>query len=189
MASVLPGAHLPSSIRDGDERYTTFHLRAFHSCFVLDSANCSQFAVLDKGTTAKLSALHDLDSVRFEAVVDRSEITKRRTKSTTKIRVFPLSVNILGPESLSKEVARLLGAASGYLQHPMTVPRGVKYQNPQFFRFKGDDVNMDDFVGTVGNVSSAVTEYARIMESLGEVSFDNDFELPPCNGLTTPLKR
>ncbi|KAL2121758.1 hypothetical protein VTJ04DRAFT_2213 [Mycothermus thermophilus] len=189
MASVLSGAHLPSSIRDGDERYTTFHLRAFNSCFVLDSANCSQFAVLDNDTTAKLSALHDLDSVRFEGVVDRSEITKRRTKSTTKIQVFPLSVNILGPESLSKEVARLLGAASGYLQHPMTVPRGVKYQNPQFFRFKGDDVNMDDFVGTVGNVSSAVTEYARIMESLGEVSFDNDFELPPCNGLTTPLKR
>src|SRR6516225_8593886 len=102
MASILPHAKFPDDVRDGDRGCLTFHVRRFEGCFVLDSRSGSQFAVLDNDTTSKLAVLADLAAVRVEAVVDFAEITKRRKKKKSNFGIFSVSINILGPASLSK---------------------------------------------------------------------------------------
>jgi hypothetical protein len=192
MASVLPGAEFPDETRNGDRKYLTFHVRGHEKCFVLDSSSGSQFAVLDNNTTSRLAVLADLAAVRLEAVVDFAEMAKRRKKRKTNFGIFSVSINLLGPGSLSTEVATRLGTVSGYLQHPKTVAEGIEYQNPQFLRFQDDNSQMQNLVGIVGNLHLArrarvADELDRILESLAEAS--SDYELPPCDGLMTPLKR
>ncbi|KAK4096483.1 hypothetical protein N658DRAFT_569839 [Parathielavia hyrcaniae] len=106
--------------------------------------------------------------------------------------IFSVSINVLGPASLSSEVATRLGSVSGYLQHPKKLAEGIEYQNPQFLRFQGDNTQMQHLVGIVGNLPLALRarasdELDRIMETLANVSCD--YELPPCDELNTTLKR
>ena len=158
---------------------------------MLDTRSAPQFAVLDTSTTSKLAVLADLMDIRLEGVLDSAEVLKRRTKQKTKRKTFALSINILGPASLSGEVGTRLGKVSGYLQHPKTVAEGIEYQNPQFLRFAEDSPHMQQFVGITSQSplvlrSRAADELEKILGSLADVS--SGYELDPCEGLVSPLK-
>jgi hypothetical protein len=121
MASAVPGADVPVEIRKVDQGYVGFHVRRHEiGCFVIESSNGLQFAVLDTDTTSKLALLADLQAVRLEAVLNSAEIAKRRKNKKTGFGIFSVSINILGPASLSKEVATRLGSATGYLVSPFS---------------------------------------------------------------------
>ncbi|KAL2271350.1 hypothetical protein VTJ83DRAFT_721 [Remersonia thermophila] len=193
MASLLSDADFPSSMRVSTERFATFHVRKHNECFVLDSTNRPQFGVLDNSTTRMLTAVANLEAVRLEAVVECAQALKRPKKATARTKIFRLSINILGPAFLSNELATRLGHVDGYLQHPMTVPQGIRYENPQYFRSRSDRSGMDHLVGTSGKSSmTLITQpadtFSKMMEDLSEVSCNERYKVPPCEGLITPLQ-
>jgi tryptophan synthase beta subunit len=61
-----------------------------------------------------------------------SDLRKVTKKSKTK-----LSINILGPESLSENVAATLDENKVFLQHPYALEAGVDYINPHFYQPAG----------------------------------------------------
>ena len=51
--------------------------------------------------------------------------------------VFPISINIYGPEKDAQEIGRRLSKAHTYLQHPILSDSDIPYDNPHFYVVPG----------------------------------------------------
>ncbi|KAF5004201.1 hypothetical protein FDECE_9283 [Fusarium decemcellulare] len=158
--------------------------------FTLRSGRDEEFAILDTRSISRLAALNNVPSIQFEALVAVNEFSKRRRHGAKRKKSFPISINILGPQDTSSEVATRLSKVSGFLHHPKSLEMGIQYSNPQYFRLPGDDLDMNDFVGLGCSLSRArkakvSEEISEILESLTAVEADH-LSLP--EGLLSQLK-
>lgn len=159
---------------------------------MLSSDTGTELAILDTQTASKLSALGNISTVRFAAIVQSNILTKRQKRSNPGLQVFSLSINILGVKSAADAVSRQLSKLSAYLQHPESLQIGIEYHNPQFLTFGDENINMNELIGMGNNYhwnskNKISEEIGNIFESLGNVTVGKSSL--PFEGLTSILKR
>ncbi|KAI0161065.1 hypothetical protein GGR52DRAFT_586385 [Hypoxylon sp. FL1284] len=143
-----------------------------------DNDTNTEFAVLDTRTTSTLIALRSFPIVRFEAIVQSRYFVKRQRRASASLTNFPLSINVFGAKSDSDVVGLQLSKLSAYLQHPESLPPNIEYFNPQFLSFAGENISMNELVGTANDcyldIRSRISdEVGSIFESLGKVTVED----------------
>ncbi|KAI1477417.1 SNF2 family N-terminal domain-containing protein [Daldinia eschscholtzii] len=178
--------------RDITGAFTTFPLRRKDNYYTLSSEDGTEFGVLDIRSSSSLNSLDDYRMIRFEAVISASLFTKRQRKEKSGSQLFPLSINIFGWKSTAIGVAYNLSKVSAYLQHPESLDKEAKYENPQCLAFSDGDENMNNLIGTGNgnkpNLQAKISkEINSILESLTYVNTEENIGSPI--GLSSKLKR
>lgn len=132
------------------------------------------FALVDNVTTRKLECLNgEEDTIRFEAVISTGTFSKRgKDSAKQQTSTFSLSINIYGPESASSSIGKKLSTASLFLQHPYSLPTGIRYDNPHYYKPSGKNVNMNDFIGD--DIESMSSRKSRLAGEILDL-FETDF--------------
>jgi len=101
--------------------------------------------IVDRITASYISSLQHLKDLTFEAVVPVLAV-EGLGKAKKKV-VIEISVNILGPESLSNNVGDSLERVSAHLQHPLFLRPGIRYINPHYFYLDREARDLRHLVG------------------------------------------
>ena len=167
------------------------HFAIFPSqdCYLLQSSDGRDFAILHSRTATSLLTLRDLPSVRLEAVIGGGATDKAdRNYKKEKITVFSISINIYGSEKIIQEVGKRLSKARHYLQHPINLKSDVPYKNPHFYATPGVRTESGLYVSpSCGEKEQqdSVLDIAKIFEEV-----DHSRKLPSRNAdwhIKTPL--
>ncbi|KAL8282467.1 hypothetical protein RB597_009940 [Gaeumannomyces tritici] len=139
-----------------------------------------QLGILDIVTGRLLKALDGIDGISFQVVIRSADARRAKTKG-----IFPVSINILGPESCIDLVGDRLASLNAYLQHPYALDRGVEYLNPHFFQKKRKYITR--LVGVVEDSPAKVLsdEIEGVIASLSTGDLSGNAE---CHDIATELK-
>ncbi|KAK4159590.1 SNF2 family N-terminal domain-containing protein [Cladorrhinum sp. PSN259] len=128
------GRHVRGAL-GGDEEHIPLNLSLEEMSWTLSTISGHLIAVLNSKSSSTLANLHDIGPVRYLCFVQRLQLQngmEELQKSPDKVRLT-VDITILGPQSLSDEVATTLRDGRLYLQDPYTVPEPYEYRNPQYF--------------------------------------------------------
>lgn len=100
--------------------------------------------IIDVVTQGTLDTLTPIEGLKFEAVIASSALGPKTRKKTD---IVDASVNIMGPEILADAVGTALDSAEVNLQHPLTLPTGMRYINPQWWYATDERTDLRHLVG------------------------------------------
>ena len=156
-------------------------LQQFNICrkkkgyFTLQSPTQHDFAVLDRQTTkafSHLSDISDLNTIRFEALLpsDVNGQAGKQWKKKGDTVGITISVNIYGARSLGQGIGKRLSAIKIFLQHPFSLPMGMKYDNPHFYKLPNRTAAIPSTCvpaqGTTGTRDDQIAKATGILDSL-----------------------
>jgi hypothetical protein len=126
--------------------------------------------------------------------VVESAILRRASLAGKSKGIFPLSLNVFGPEDEGDIIGERLANASAFLQHPCFLEDGYEYYNPQYFYPDNKKTYLTYLVGLsesemrAKRLSDEVEEVLVSLDDTSVLSSDtvDDFFL---DGIVTPLKR
>ncbi|KAI9666680.1 MAG: hypothetical protein M1821_004616 [Bathelium mastoideum] len=160
--------------------------------YALLSPEGRDFALLDNKSYKALDAIQVFESVRFQAVIQRTALQMQATASETIHRMnhaADVSVNVYGSYDLMRPVGSALARFDQTLQHPDGIDPGTDYKNPHFFQITGREMNLNNLVkpiGTSQEIKARVSsEIGQIIDSLDVT--DLEYEMPTSQGILTPL--
>ncbi|KAH0422711.1 SNF2 super family RAD5 protein [Colletotrichum camelliae] len=200
--TLLDGAALPTKPLEGClsqeysecEGFFTCSVRQIDGYHVLCAVGCSdEFALLDVNSSNRLHVIENIETIRYEAIMDTAMAKKQRRRPNSKCAPISLSINIFGQPSIAMEVGRRLSAASIFLQHPKALFKEIQYRNPQFLAFPEDTTDMRAFVGVTNDSPSArrariSDEISAILDCLSDNSLGMTIEYTQHHGLLSSLK-
>lgn len=112
----------------------------------VQSLNVGVFARLDQITSGALQTLEKFQTCRVTAVIEKKFLSQTKSGGKSK-GIFPLSVNVFGPEDEADKVGETLADASIFLQHPCFLEDGIQYCNPQYFYPDNRKTYLTDIIG------------------------------------------
>ncbi|KAL9074939.1 MAG: hypothetical protein Q9157_004188 [Trypethelium eluteriae] len=162
--------------------------------YALLSPDGRDFAILDNRSYKALNATQAFESVRFQAVIQRTDSKMQATavEPTHKVdHAADVSINVYGSFDLMRPVGSALARFGKALQHPDCVDPGIDYKNPHFFHIPGQETDLNSLVkptDTSQEMKARISlEIGQIIDSLDAIDFE--YEMPTSQGILTPLLR
>ncbi|KAF2228779.1 hypothetical protein EV356DRAFT_46167 [Viridothelium virens] len=160
--------------------------------YALLSPDGRDFAILDNRSYKALNATQAFESVRFQAVIQRTDSKMQATavEPTHKVdHAADVSINVYGSFDLMRPVGSALARFGKALQHPDCVDPGIDYKNPHFFHIPGQETDLNSLVkptDTSQEMKARISlEIGQIIDSLDAIDFE--YEMPTSQGILTPL--
>lgn len=126
-----------SLAKETDHQYYEVVIVRRESFYILQSANGTDIAVLNKHTTRCLQDVQDQTSVRYESFIEANEWTERIKvwNQTGKPCMLALNVVVYGSHPELPTIGTIFSKARLYFQHPIRCPPGIEYNNPHYLSF------------------------------------------------------
>ncbi|KAG4435757.1 hypothetical protein IFR05_008771 [Cadophora sp. M221] len=179
--------------KNTQEKFQVFKVIKRDDYHGLLSASAGVFARVDNITSTALRTLEKSGSSCYvKAIIDTKILSQVISGGKLK-GIFPLSLNIFGPEDEADSVGEALASGSTFLQHPSFLEDGIEYYNPQYFYPDNKKVYL---TGLIGLSESAIRakglsdEVEGVLASLDDETLLNahtDDGIP--EGILTPLKK
>lgn len=178
--------------RSVQEKFQSFVVVKHDGYHGLLSASTEVFARLDNVTSIALRTLEKSRSYGAKAVIDTKVLYQALSVGKSR-GIFPLSVNIFGPEDEADNAGETLASRSTYLQHPCFLEDGIEYYNLQYFYLDNKKAYLTDLIGLSESDIRAKClsdEVEGVLASLDDETFLNahSHEGIP-EGILTPLKQ
>jgi hypothetical protein len=194
-AVLLPSSELVQrgAFVKGHGKFQQFNV-AYHEDYhgLSSSPHCGVFARLDNVTSISLQSLQTSSNCRVKAVIESAVFHQASLGGKSK-RIFPLSLNIFGPEDEADSIGEQLANAGVFLQHPCFLENGFEYYNPQYFYPDNKKTYLTYIIGLGESDIRAKRlsdEVEGVLTSLDDTSFlsGDTHDFVP-EGIVTPLKR
>lgn len=124
-------------MKETDRQYYEVVIVRRESFYILQSANGTDIAVLNKHTTRCLQDVQDQTSIRYESFIEANEWTERIKvwNQTGKPCMLALNVVVYGSRPELSTIGTIFSKARLYFQHPIRCPPGIEYNNPHYLSF------------------------------------------------------
>lgn len=137
------GSQVANVLRKIREQPETLHISRDSETWAIYSSESVMLGVINHKTASNLTSLPSGDQLVYEAFMETSKLDETidsYLRGNKKVQ-FDVTVNIMGPGSISEAVGQQLSERRLFLQRPYQLPEGIAYSNPQYLAI---DDQIDD---------------------------------------------
>lgn len=144
-------------LRQIREQAQTLHISRDSDTWAIYSSDNVMLGVMNQRTASNLASLPSGDQLAYEAFMETSKLDETidsYLRGNRKVQ-FDVTVNVIGPGSISDAVGQQLSERRLFLQRPYQLPEGIEYSNPQYLAIDDQiDDGLEDYDCEGGGVSN-----------------------------------